>query len=211
MPVKAIGLEQLLVPQYPISTHFIPQRSRSDPHLALFFYNYLFTFGARNPMSGRTSRTHADGIRSFPAADRVTSRTVRYPLSTDKVIFDCLSSPATRSAKQPRCSSINIRVISGNPPIEQLTTNAPGAAEPQPNEIEPNLTTNERQFLDRSDIGSSNRPQIDHGWHRWARMSGFRRGADLPIRQAHPFDKLRMTLSGAEWVRAPSPSTGSRP
>jgi hypothetical protein len=35
-----------------------------------------------------------------------------------------------------------------------------------------------------------------------------RRGAVLPVRQAHPFDRLRMTLSGVEWVRAQSLSRG---
>jgi hypothetical protein len=29
-----------------------------------------------------------------------------------------------------------------------------------------------------------------------------------PVRQAHPFDRLRMTLSGVEWVRAPSKVEG---
>jgi hypothetical protein len=33
----------------------------------------------------------------------------------------------------------------------------------------------------------------------------------LPVRQAHPFDRLRMTLSGVEWVRAPSVSRGCVP
>ena len=28
--------------------------------------------------------------------------------------------------------------------------------------------------------------------------------ARQPVRQAHPFDRLRMTLSGVEWVRVPS-------
>jgi len=63
-----MGLEQLLAPKYPISTHFIPQRSRKDPHLAPLFYNYLFTIRARNPQSGRPSSSHADSSgrrRSF--------------------------------------------------------------------------------------------------------------------------------------------------
>jgi hypothetical protein len=41
-----------------------------------------------------------------------------------------------------------------------------------------------------------------------ARLPVNRRGAVLPVRQAHPFDRLRMTLSGVEWVRAPNLSRG---
>ena len=44
----------------------------------------------------------------------------------------------------------------------------------------------------------------------FSRHSGFRRSAGLPLRPAHPFDKLRMTLSGVEWVRTLSLSQGSR-
>ena len=31
-----------------------------------------------------------------------------------------------------------------------------------------------------------------------------------PVRRAHPFDRLRMTLSRVEWVRAPSRGAGAR-
>jgi len=74
-----------------------------------------------------------------------------------------------------------------------------------------------RRDLSEADIRlmsiAAGRECVRSGWiNSRLRLSGLtRRGAVLPVRQAHPFDgfdrltasRLRMTLSGVEWVRAP--------
>jgi len=58
-------------------------------------------------------------------------------------------------------------------------------------------------------------PRIVYSLHAGYRVECETSGLDSaveaessPVRQAHPFDRLRMTLSGVEWVRAPSKVEG---